>query len=230
MYHFREVVAPDGYELNETVFTFTVFEDGSIIGNCTITDQKHYGRITAEYETKRQGEGDLTIGDLLRVPKTGDSSNLGLFLAAWAASAAGLLAFIIFSRKRNPKHGRRTGKTLGMFLILGLLLAGMPAKETLAAESGEVLENLYEEHQYTTTNPDSDEAEKMFEKELERDGITYRLSEIHTEVLKQEGDGNNGGRLELTTSPFLEEYAEKHQPDEQMERDGLEYRLAETRL
>lgn len=230
VYHFREVVAPDGYELNETVFTFTVFEDGSIIGNCTITDQKHYGRITAEYETKRQGEGDLTIGDLLRVPKTGDSSNLGLFLAAWAASAAGLLALIIFSRKRNPKHGRRTGKTLGMFLILGLLLAGMPAKETLAAESGEVLENLYEEHQYTTTNPDSDEAEKLFEKELERDGVTYRLSEIHTEVLKQEGDGNNGGRLELTTSPFLEEYAEKHQPDEQMERDGLEYRLAETRL
>lgn len=60
-YYFREVVAPDGYELNETIFSFTVFEDGSIVGDCTIRDQKHYGRITASYETDRKGEGDVTI-------------------------------------------------------------------------------------------------------------------------------------------------------------------------
>ncbi len=55
-YRFREVAAPEGYELNETIFSFTVFEDGSIIGDCTITNQKHYGTITASYETDRKGD------------------------------------------------------------------------------------------------------------------------------------------------------------------------------
>ena len=88
-------MAPDGYELNETIFSFTVFEDGSIVGDCTIRDQKHYGRITASYETDRKGEGDVTIQDLISVPKTGDTSNLPLLLAVGLASAAGIIGLAV---------------------------------------------------------------------------------------------------------------------------------------
>ena len=100
-YHFRETVAPEGYELNETVFSFTVFEDGSILGDCTITDRKHYGRIMASYETERKGDGDVTVGELLHAPKTGDTSGLAGLFAVWLASAAGLAGMVFWRRKRK---------------------------------------------------------------------------------------------------------------------------------
>lgn len=100
-YHFRETVAPKGYELNETVFSFTVFEDGSILGDCTITDRKHYGRITASYETERKGDGDVTVGELLHAPKTRDTSGLAGLFAVWLASVAGLAGMVFWRRKRK---------------------------------------------------------------------------------------------------------------------------------
>ncbi len=268
-YHFREVVAPDGYELNETVFTFTVFEDGTIIGDCTITDRKHYGRITASYETKRKGDGDVTVGELLHAPKTGDTSGLAGLFAVWLASVAGLVGMVLWRRKRKKgddgtppggggtsgglgrkwkeigkkrnrgkdcgKHGKKAReftRCSGAFLLAVFLAAGVPAFTVKAASNteGEVLENLYEEHQYVTENPDSDEAQKLFEKEIERDGTAYRLSEIRTEVVKEEQAGGGEETLELTSSPFLKDVAEKYKPEETYEKDGVIYRLAESRL
>lgn len=204
-YHFREVVAPEGYELNETVFTFTVFEDGTIIGDCTITDRKHYGRITASYETERKGDGDMTVGELLYAPKTGDTSGLAGLFAVWLASVAGLVGMVFWRRKKKKgddgtppggggasgglgrrwketgkkgnrgkdcgKHGKKAGEFIrrsGAFLMAVFLAAGAPAFTVKAASDteGEVLENLYEEHQYVTENLDSDEAQKLFEKEI----------------------------------------------------------------
>ena len=118
-YHFRETVAPKGYELNETVFSFTVFEDGSILGDCTITDRKHYGRITASYETKLKGDGDVTVGELLHAPKTGDTSGLAGLFAVWLASVAGLAGMVFWRRKRKkgddgtPPGGGGTSGSVG---------------------------------------------------------------------------------------------------------------------
>lgn len=39
-YTFKETVAPDGYILNETVYTFDVREDGTVSGTTTITNEK----------------------------------------------------------------------------------------------------------------------------------------------------------------------------------------------
>ena len=39
-YTFKETVAPDGYSINETVFKFTVNEDGSVTGDNTVTDKQ----------------------------------------------------------------------------------------------------------------------------------------------------------------------------------------------
>lgn len=285
-YSFREVVAPEGYELNETVFSFTVFEDGSILGDCTITDRKHYGRITASYETKRKGDGDVTVGELLHAPKTGDTSGLAGLFAVWLASVAGLVGMVVWRRKRKKgddgtppggggasgglgrrwkeigkkrnrgkdcgKHGNQAGerrnsglgelakkgmgnvgrpgefiRRSGAFFMAVFLAAGAPVFTVKAASNtdGEVLENLYEEYQYVTENPDSDEAQKLFEKEIERDGTAYRLSEIRTEVVKEEQAGGGEETLEVTSSPFLKDVAEKYKPEETYEKDGVVYRL-----
>lgn len=226
-YYFREVVAPDGYELNETIFSFTVFEDGSIVGDCTIQDQKHYGRITASYETDRKGEGDVTIQDLISVPKTGDTSNLPLLLAVWLASATGIIGLALYYWKTRNTRKKQRGKKVGMFLILSILMVGLPAGNAQAAE--EKIENLYEERQYTTQNPDSDEAEKLFEKELERDGVTYRLSEIQTEVIDEDG-GSAGSHLEIAGTPMLKEKAEEQKPEDVIQLDGVDYQLQESTL
>ena len=226
-YYFREVVAPDGYELNETIFSFTVFEDGSIVGDCTIQDQKHYGRITASYETDRKGEGDVTIQDLISVPKTGDTSNLPLLLAVWLASATGIIGLALYYWKTRNTRKKQRGKKVGMFLILSILMVGLPAGNAQAAE--EKIENLYEERQYTTQNPDSDEAEKLFEKELERDGVTYRLSEIQTEVINEDG-GSAGSSLEIAGTPMLKEKAEEQKPEDIIQLDGVDYQLQESIL
>ena len=226
-YYFREVVAPDGYELNETIFSFTVFEDGSIVGDCTIQDQKHYGRITASYETDRKGEGDVTIQDLISVPKTGDTSNLPLLLAVWLASATGIIGLALYYWKTRNTRKKQRGKKVGMFLILSILMVGLPAGNAQAAE--EKIENLYEERQYTTQNPDSDEAEKLFEKELERDGVTYRLSEIQTEVINEDG-GSAGSPLEIAGTPMLREKAEEKKPEDVIQLDGVDYQLQESTL
>lgn len=236
-YRFREVAAPEGYERNETVFSFTVFEDGSVIGDCTITDQKHYGTITASYETNRKGDGDLTVGILRHAPKTGDESHLFELLQMWILSVAGILLFGFWHwRKRKKGNGgpppvkperKRGMKCSALFLVM-FLAACVPVMEAEAADG--VLENIYEEHQYQTENPDSDEAEGLFEKEMKRDGVTYRLSEIRTEMIEEKPAGTAGDTVTITTDSFLEEKADLYRPEDAMERHGVFYQLQKSVL
>ena len=51
---------------------------------------------------------------------------------------------------------------ISVFFLTVCLAAGFPAMEVKAAD--DVLENIYDEHQYKTENPDSDGAEGLFEK------------------------------------------------------------------
>ena len=87
-----------------------MFEDGSIIGDNTITDQKHYGTITANYETNRRGEGDLTVGELNHAPKTGDTSYfVGVFMA-WLASVVSLLIVSLSKWRKKQKKIKNRDK------------------------------------------------------------------------------------------------------------------------
>ena len=225
-YHFKEVTAPEGYERNETVFTFTVFDDGTVLGDHTITDQKHYGTITASYETGRNGNGDLTVGELLNMPKTGDTSNLFLLLLAWIASFTGLLGYGVYRWRRKGR--KKTGAKLGMFLAVLFLALHIPVMEAQAAE--ETIENVYVEHQYTTDNPDSDDAEKLFDQEIERDGKTFRLSEIKTETIKESGSNTSGTTLQLASEAFLAETTQKRKPEQTITREGETYQLKDYEL
>lgn len=240
-YTFREVAAPDGYEINETIFGFTVFEDGTIIGDCTITDRKHHGRITASYETERKGDGDVAVGELLHAPKTGDSSNILWLIGAWLASAGSLAAFLLWKwRRKKDDDGGPGGSSappkkssrirLGILSLAAALALWNPAITARAAQTDEVLENIYEEHQYTTDNPDSADAEKLFEKEIERDGVTYRLSEIRTEVVAEKTGGSGKDTIEIAGSPFLEKMAEANKPEAEIRQGGDTYVLADSRL
>ncbi len=253
-YHFYEKVAPEGYELNETVFSFTVFDDGTIVGDCVIKDRKHYGRITAEYETDRNGEGDMTIKELLQIPETGDSHHIGLILLAWLISIFGMLVIGYFMwkeyrddgkpprpSKRGPRRRKPSAYRTGAMLLAVILAAGSVYRlsffDVYAAGGGtvpeqEVLDRIYEEHFYTTDNPDSDEAQKLFEKEIERDGRKYRLSEIRTEVVTEEPEAavSEAETLETATNPFLKAESEKHKPADSVVKDGKTYMLSDLRL
>ena len=63
-YTFKETVAPKGYVLNETVFKFTVDEDGNVTGDNTVTDRKIKGGIRIVKISEENGEklGGATFG------------------------------------------------------------------------------------------------------------------------------------------------------------------------
>ena len=53
VYTFREVLAPEGYALNEAVMTFTVDEDGNITGDSTIRDDYTHFSLLKQGENHR---------------------------------------------------------------------------------------------------------------------------------------------------------------------------------
>ncbi len=65
--------------------------------------------------------------------------------------------------------------------------------------------------------------------EIERDGEVYRLSEIRTEVVKEE-TGEYVDSIEIASSPFLGAMADANKPDEKLEQDGETYILMDARL
>ena len=101
------------------------------------------------------------VGELNHAPKTGDTSYfVGVFMA-WLASVVSLL-IVSLSKWRKKQKKSKTGIKAGMFLLLAIMVVSTPVMESQAAE--DVIENIYEEHQYTTENPDSNEAQKSGQK------------------------------------------------------------------
>ena len=44
-YTFKETVAPEGYLINEAIFTFTIHKDGSVTGDDTVVDERIQGNV-----------------------------------------------------------------------------------------------------------------------------------------------------------------------------------------
>lgn len=61
VYKFHEIVAPNGYILNEEMFTFEVTEQGSIIGDMTITNEREKVTISKIDVTTSKGIAGATI-------------------------------------------------------------------------------------------------------------------------------------------------------------------------
>lgn len=64
-YTFKEITAPEGYALNETVFTFTINRDGSVTGDDTVTDEPTKVVIQKQDVTTSKGVSgaEITIYD-----------------------------------------------------------------------------------------------------------------------------------------------------------------------
>lgn len=60
--YFKRFMALEGYELNQVIFSFKVEKDGSIVGNCAVTDRKYYKRIDtfSGIDTKRGDDEENT--------------------------------------------------------------------------------------------------------------------------------------------------------------------------
>ena len=66
---------------------------------------------------------------------------------AWLESVVSLL-IVSLSKLRKKQKKSKTGIKAGMFLLLAIMVVSTPVMDSQAAE--DVIENIYEEHQYTT--------------------------------------------------------------------------------
>lgn len=84
-YTFVETVAPVGYQINKTVFEFTVNPDGTITGDCTVTDKPTEWTITKSDVTtaKPLAGAEITIydadGNVVFKDTTGEDGTITAF-------------------------------------------------------------------------------------------------------------------------------------------------------
>ncbi len=87
-YTYQEYDAPEGYQIDEREFPFEIKEDGQVVKAAMTNEKKPVEIITT--------------------PKTGDESNVGLWIALSALSVAGIGVFGVLagtSRKRKGQEG-----------------------------------------------------------------------------------------------------------------------------
>jgi len=89
-YYLLELKAPEGYELSEDKYAFSITEDKEVI------------QITVENEITpaKETTPSTTPGSN---PKTGDESSIGLWLALLAASVAGITVFGVVRYRKKKK-------------------------------------------------------------------------------------------------------------------------------
>ena len=211
IYQYREIIPPETYEHNPTVFTFQVFEDGSVIGDCVLKNSRHYGTITAEYQSKLGGKGEVVLKGLEDLPKTGygeDESHHGAEMVLFFLAVT-MLA-LAFRKRRLMKPGC-------MILMVMLLLAGT-SREAYAAE------DIYREEQYVTN--DKEEKRNNFASDIVVDGVSYHLEEVRHEILGQRPAKPSGKeRITVYSDAFLVDTDEKLVPAQEIVRDGCIYEL-----
>lgn len=83
-YTYQEYNAPEGYQIDESEYPFEIKEDGQIVKAAMTNEKKPTETITT--------------------PKTGDDSNMGLWIGILALSAAGVAGFGILAGKKKKKE------------------------------------------------------------------------------------------------------------------------------
>lgn len=83
-YTYQEYNAPEGYQIDESEYPFEIKEDGQIVKAKMTNEKKPTETITT--------------------PKTGDDSNVGLWIALSALSAAGVAGFTVLALRKKKKE------------------------------------------------------------------------------------------------------------------------------
>lgn len=212
IYQYREITPPETYELNPAAFTFQVFEDGSVVGDCVLKNSRHYGTITAEYKSKLGGKGNVVLKGLEDLPKTGYGEE-----DSRGGTAAAALLFVAATVLLLAWRRRRLMKTGCMALLVVFLLAGSSQRAYAADE-------VYREEQYVTT--DQKDLRNDFSGDIVIDGVPYRLKEVRHEIIGQRPAQPAGDeQITVYSDPFLSDPEEKLVPAKEIVRNGLIYEL-----
>ena len=94
-YYYQEFDAPDGYQIDDTKYEFSIKENGEVV-SVVMTNKKEPAEPTKPTETPKTEKTDS--------PKTGDDSNIDLWTAVAALAAAGGFAALGFYFRNQKKR------------------------------------------------------------------------------------------------------------------------------
>lgn len=105
-YYYQEFDAPDGYEVDDTKYEFSITEDGKVV-SVIMTNKKiptETPKETPKEDTPKETPKTSVSTDS---PKTGDESNIALWgVLAGIAAMAGVGLTVFSFRKQNRKKGK----------------------------------------------------------------------------------------------------------------------------
>lgn len=192
IYHIQETHAPEGYQLNDTIYELTVHPDSSVSGTTIIYNFKQpikIGKVHASYAHRLSGRGFSAFGMKgLNIPglaRTGDlSHNMRIVYAITFVIAVWILFIMMIWRKKKMDYQggiKITIKKRRLYLMLvGMLLAILFflfafAFQSQAAQEAET-DRTWPETITSISAPFSDAPENHIPEDyIEQDGQRYRL-------------------------------------------------------
>lgn len=207
-YILREVKAPAGFELAADV-KFTL-KDSARIQHVSMTDEAIIGYLNFAYNATNDWNKAGEVASNEESVKTGDSNTdmVRVYAVIMFVSALGM---IIVAIRKNRKG---IVKLFGIFAVV--MAAGLASvtTNTYAAESYKVTEKY--------TDKDA-KKEYNFDKTVEKDGVTYQLSDVKYDAIEKKVPADVTKTLEMKSA--LTTYADA-EFGETVEKDGITYKLA----
>lgn len=207
-YILREVKAPAGFELAKDV-KFTL-KDSARIQHVSMTDEAIIGYLNFAYNSTNDWNKAGEVASNEETVKTGDSNTdmVRVYAVIMFVSALGMILVAI------RKNRKGIVKLFGIFAVV--MVAGLASvtTNTYAAESYKVTEKY--------TDKDA-KKEYNFDKTVEKDGVTYQLSDVKYDAIEKKVPADVTKTLEMKSA--LTTYADA-EFDETVEKDGITYKLA----
>ena len=105
-YFYQEFDAPEGYQIDDTMYEFSVFEDGQLVSVVMANQLEEKPDKQEENTPKPETTKPSTSSDSADGPKTGDDANVrlltGIAVSALAAAVAGI--YIICRGKKRDEE------------------------------------------------------------------------------------------------------------------------------
>lgn len=207
-YILREVKAPAGFELAKDV-KFTL-KDSARIQHVSMTDEAIIGYLNFAYNSTNDWNKAGEVASNEESVKTGDSNTdmVRVYAVIMFVSALGMILVAI------RKNRKGIVKLFGIFAVV--MVAGLASvtTNTYAAESYKVTEKY--------TDKDA-KKEYNFDKTVEKDGVTYQLSDVKYDAIEKKVPADVTKTLEMKSA--LTTYAGA-EFGETVEKDGITYKLA----
>lgn len=207
-YILREVKAPAGFELAADV-KFTL-KDSARIQHVSMTDEAIIGYLNFAYNATNDWNKAGEVASNEESVKTGDSNTdmVRVYAVIMFVSALGMILVAI------RKNRKGIVKLFGIFAVV--MVAGLASvtTNTYAAESYKVTEKY--------TDKDA-KKEYNFDKTVEKDGVTYQLSDVKYDAIEKKVPADVTKTLEMKSA--LTTYADA-EFGETVEKDGITYKLA----